>query len=198
MGETPREDRRGGRDGAASRAQARPSLVAVLAEKPSVARDLARVLGANERGEGWLRGNGYVVTWAIGHLVGLAQPHEIRADWKKWSRALLPMLPADWPLVVSKETRSQFEVVKQVLNAPEVSEVVCATDAGREGELIFRYIYDAAGCRKPVRPADIWWAWRSPMRFARIGRSGAARCCPCSRRTGRWWSPRRRAASSRW
>ncbi|ATB44967.1 DNA topoisomerase 3 [Corallococcus macrosporus] len=151
MGETPREDRRGGRDGAASRAQARPSLVAVLAEKPSVARDLARVLGANERGEGWLRGNGYVVTWAIGHLVGLAQPHEIRADWKKWSRALLPMLPADWPLVVSKETRSQFEVVKQVLNAPEVSEVVCATDAGREGELIFRYIYDAAGCRKPVR-----------------------------------------------
>ncbi|MFP2961583.1 DNA topoisomerase 3, partial [Myxococcus sp. 1LA] len=151
MGETPREDRRGGRDGAASRAQGRPSLLAVLAEKPSVARDIARVLGANERGEGWLRGNGYVVTWAIGHLVGLAQPHEIRADWKKWNRALLPMLPADWPLVVSKETRSQFEVVKQVLNAPEVSSVVCATDAGREGELIFRYIYDAAGCRKPVR-----------------------------------------------
>ncbi|WP_255217469.1 DNA topoisomerase 3 [Myxococcus sp. AM010] len=152
MGETPREDRRGGRDGGGVKASpGRSSLVAVLAEKPSVARDIARVLGANERGEGWLRGNGYVVTWAIGHLVGLAQPHEIRADWKKWSRALLPMLPADWPLVVSKETRSQFEVVKQVLNAPEVSSVVCATDAGREGELIFRYIYDAAKCRKPVQ-----------------------------------------------
>lgn len=151
MGETPREDRRGGRDGGAKASSGRSSLLAVLAEKPSVARDIARVLGANERGEGWLRGNGYVVTWAIGHLVGLAQPHEIRADWKKWSRALLPMLPADWPLVVSKETRSQFEVVKQVLNAPEVSSVVCATDAGREGELIFRYIYDAAKCRKPVQ-----------------------------------------------
>ncbi len=151
MGETPRDDRREGRAGGASRSPGRSSLLAVLAEKPSVARDIARVLGANERGEGWLRGNGYVVTWAIGHLVGLAQPHEIRADWKKWSRALLPMLPADWPLVVSKETRSQFEVVKQVLNAPEVSAVVCATDAGREGELIFRYIYDAAGCRKPVQ-----------------------------------------------
>ncbi|WP_237077988.1 DNA topoisomerase 3 [Myxococcus xanthus] len=151
MGETPREDRRGGWDGGAKASPGRSSLLAVLAEKPSVARDIARVLGANERGEGWLRGNGYVVTWAIGHLVGLAQPHEIRADWKKWSRALLPMLPADWPLVVSKETRSQFEVVKQVLNAPEVSSVVCATDAGREGELIFRYIYDAAKCRKPVQ-----------------------------------------------
>jgi DNA topoisomerase-3 len=123
----------------------------VLAEKPAVARDLARVLGATERGEGFLRGNGYVVTWAIGHLVGLAQPHEIRPDWKKWSRALLPMLPDAWPLVVSKETQSQFEVVRRVLNAPEVSAVVCATDAGREGELIFRYIYEAAGCRKPVR-----------------------------------------------
>ncbi|WP_426756588.1 DNA topoisomerase 3 [Myxococcus sp. Y35] len=151
MGETPRDDRHGGRDGAAGRSPGRPSLLAVLAEKPAVARDIARVLGASERGDGWLRGNGYVVTWAIGHLVGLAQPHEIRADWKKWNRALLPMLPAEWPLVVSKETRSQFEVVKQVLNAPEVSAVVCATDAGREGELIFRYIYDASGCRKPVR-----------------------------------------------
>ncbi len=151
MGESPREDRLGRGDGAAGRAPGRGSVLAVLAEKPAVARDIARVLGANERGDGFLRGNGYVVTWAIGHLVGLAQPHEIRPDWKKWSRALLPMLPGDWPLVVSKETRTQFEVVKRVLNAPEVSGVVCATDAGREGELIFRYIYEAAGCRKPVR-----------------------------------------------
>ncbi|HZI16490.1 MAG TPA: DNA topoisomerase 3 [Myxococcus sp.] len=151
MGESPGEDRRGGTDGAAGRSAGRASVLAVLAEKPSVARDIARVLGATERGDGWLRGNGYVVTWAIGQLVGLAQPHEIRPEWKKWSRALLPMLPADWPLVVSQETRSQFEVVKRVLNAPEVSSVVCATDAGREGELIFRYIYEAAGCRKPVR-----------------------------------------------
>jgi len=151
MGVTPRDDRRGSAGGGAGRAPDRASLLAVLAEKPAVARDIARVLGATERGDGWLRGNGYVVTWAIGHLVGLAQPHEMRPDWKKWSRALLPMLPGEWPLVVSQETRSQFEVVKRILNAPEVSAVVCATDAGREGELIFRYIYDAAGCRKPVR-----------------------------------------------
>ncbi|WP_228557475.1 DNA topoisomerase 3, partial [Myxococcus sp. AB025B] len=126
-------------------------MLAVLAEKPAVARDIARVLGAQERGDGFLRGNGYVVTWAIGHLVGLAQPHEIRPDWKKWSRALLPMLPEGWPLVVSEQTRSQFDVVRRVLTSPEVGAVVCATDAGREGELIFRYIYEAAGCRKPVR-----------------------------------------------
>jgi len=151
MGESPRDDRLGSMDGTAGRAGGRASVLAVLAEKPSVARDIARVLGANERGDGFLRGNGYVVTWAIGHLVGLAQPHEIRPDWKKWSRALLPMLPAEWPLVVSKETQTQFGVVKRILNLPEVSTVVCATDAGREGELIFRYIYEAAGCRKPVR-----------------------------------------------
>ncbi len=148
MGEAPGEDRRGGMEG---RGSGRASLLAVLAEKPSVARDIARVLGAQERGDGFLRGNGYVVTWAIGHLVGLAQPHEIRPDWKRWSRSLLPMLPGDWPLVVSEQTRSQFDVVRRVLTSPDVGGVVCATDAGREGELIFRYIYEAAGCRKPVR-----------------------------------------------
>ncbi|HYU31941.1 MAG TPA: DNA topoisomerase 3 [Thermoanaerobaculia bacterium] len=128
----------------------RTALTAVIAEKPSVARDIARVLGASERGEGFLRGNGYLVTWAIGHLVTLAQPHEIRPEWKRWSRDHLPMLPQDWPLVVPEETRKQFEIVKKALNDPKVEQVVCATDAGREGELIFRYIYEAAGCRKPV------------------------------------------------
>ena len=126
-------------------------MLAVVAEKPAVARDIARALGASERGEGCFRGNGYVVTWAIGHLVGLAQPHEIRPEWKRWSREQLPMLPREWPLVVAEGTRSQFSVVREVMNAPEVAAVVCATDAGREGELIFRYIYEAAGCRKPVK-----------------------------------------------
>ncbi|ADO75590.1 DNA topoisomerase 3 [Stigmatella aurantiaca] len=127
------------------------SVLAVVAEKPAVARDIARALGATQRGEGWFRGNGYVVTWAIGHLVGLAQPHEMHPAWKRWHREQLPMLPSTWPLVVSENTRTQFEVVRAVVNAPEVSGVVCATDAGREGELIFRYIYEAAGCRKPVK-----------------------------------------------
>ncbi|RKG75907.1 DNA topoisomerase III [Corallococcus sp. CA049B] len=154
MGESPGWDRSVSRDASVDGGTARGgrgSVLAVVAEKPAVARDIARVLGATERGEGFLRGNGYVVTWAIGHLVGLAQPHEIRPEWKKWHRSQLPMLPGDWPLVVSDSTKAQFEVVRRVMNAPEVSAVVCATDAGREGELIFRYIYDAAGCRKPVR-----------------------------------------------
>ncbi len=125
--------------------------VAVLAEKPSVARDIASVLGAHARGEGYLHGNGYVVTWAVGHLVSLAQPHEIRPEWRHWRRDLLPMLPGEWPLVVYEQTKDQFEVVRKILNSPRVTRVVCATDAGREGELIFRYIYEAAGCRKPFQ-----------------------------------------------
>jgi DNA topoisomerase-3 len=125
--------------------------VAVVAEKPSVARDIARVLNAAKRGEGFLHGDGYVVTWAIGHLVALAQPHEIRPEWKAWRRDLLPMLPGSWPLVVGEQTKEQFDVVRRILTSPKISEVICATDAGREGELIFRYIYEAAGSEKPVK-----------------------------------------------
>src|SRR3954454_7182024 len=127
-----------------------PSVVAVVAEKPSVARDIARVLGAQKAGEGFLQGSGYVVTWAIGHLVSLAQPHEINPLWRRWSKASLPMLPDHWPLVVYEKTRDQFEIVRRILISQRVARVVCATDAGREGELIFRYIYEAAGCEKPV------------------------------------------------
>lgn len=123
---------------------------AVLAEKPSVARDIARVLGASKRGDGFLHGNGYVITWAIGHLVSLAQPHEIRPEWRQWRLDSLPMLPAEWPLVVYEKTKQQFEVVSKILNSPRVAQIVCATDAGREGELIFRYIYEASRCDKPV------------------------------------------------
>ncbi len=129
--------------------------IAVVAEKPSVARDIARVLGASSRGDGCLRGNGYVVTWAIGHLASLAQPHEIRPEWRAWRQTLLPMIPERWPLVVYEKTRSQFEIVSRILNDRDVERVICATDAGREGELIFRYIWEAAGlegagARKPV------------------------------------------------
>src|SRR6204780_647351 len=127
------------------------SSVAVLAEKPSVARDIARVVGATKQGEGYLHGEGYVVTWAIGHLVALAQPHEIQPEWRSWRRDLLPMLPESWPLVVGEDTKEQFEVVRKILTSPRISAVICATDAGREGELIFRYIYEATGCSKPVQ-----------------------------------------------
>jgi len=125
--------------------------VAVVAEKPSVARDIAAVLGATSRRDGAFSGGGYVVTWAIGHLVGLAEPHQIRAEWKPWRWSQLPMVPRAWPLIVLEKTRAQFEAVRAVLSDPAVHEVVCATDAGREGELIFRLVYEAAGCRKPVR-----------------------------------------------
>jgi DNA topoisomerase-3 len=125
--------------------------VAVIAEKPSVARDLARILGATRKGDGCLSGNGYTVTWAIGHLAGLAMPHQIRPEWQRWSKENLPIIPDRWPLIVSEETRSQFEIVKKILNGSGVKEIVCATDAGREGELIFRYIYELAGCKKPVK-----------------------------------------------
>ncbi len=125
--------------------------IAVLAEKPSVGRDLAAVLGATRRGEGTLTGNGYIVTWAIGHLVGLAEPEGIRPEWRRWRREDLPMLPSRWPLTVFEATRGQFEVVRRVLNDPQVTSVICATDAGREGELIFRLIAEAVGCRKPVQ-----------------------------------------------
>jgi len=125
--------------------------IAVLTEKPAVARDIARVLDARRRAEGVLYNDQYRVTWALGHLVGLAEPHEIEARWKRWSLNELPILPARWPLVVAQRTEAQFRVVAGVLNDPAVDTVVCATDAGREGELIFRLIYEASGCQKPVQ-----------------------------------------------
>ncbi len=135
-------------------------ITAVVAEKPAVARDIAAVLGATKRGDGCFEGGGYVVTWAIGHLVALAQPHEIDPAWKRWSLDTLPMLPATFPLVVVPETRAQFAVVRRILRDRSVERVVCATDAGREGELIFRYIYEAAGCKKPV--SRLWISSLTP------------------------------------
>ena len=139
--------------------------LAVVAEKPAVARDIAQVLGARAREEGCLRGQGYVVTWAIGHLVGLAEPHELNPRWKEWRMAELPILPDDWRLVVAESTSDQFANVLRVLQAPDVTGVICATDAGREGELIFRYIYEAARCKKPVR--RLWISSLTPDAIAR-------------------------------
>jgi DNA topoisomerase-3 len=123
--------------------------IVVIAEKPSVARDLAKILGAFNRGNGFFHGSGYTVTWAIGHLVTLPEPHQINVAWKTWRFAHLPMLPAQWPLVAVEKTRTQFEIVRDILS--DCDEVICATDAGREGELIFRYIYELSRCTKPVK-----------------------------------------------
>lgn len=121
----------------------------VIAEKPSVARDIARVIGCKERGEGYYAGGAYRVTWAIGHLVALAEPEEIDERLKRWRRADLPILPEHIPLKVLPKTKKQYNLVKKLMKAKECEGLVCATDAGREGELIFRYLYRMADCRKP-------------------------------------------------
>ena len=121
----------------------------VLAEKPSVAQSIAKVLGANKREDGYLEGNGYVVSWCVGHLVELAQPEAYDAKYSKWTYADLPIFPADWRYEVSTGTKKQFGILKKLMARDDVASLVCATDAGREGELIFRLVYHKAGCRKP-------------------------------------------------
>jgi DNA topoisomerase-3 len=124
----------------------------IVAEKPSVARDIARVVGARVRGDGCLHGNGYVVTWALGHLIHLAEPSAYGPLWEgHWSLAQLPMVPEQWKLTTHKSTAQQYKVVKRHLTDPQTDSVICATDAGREGEHIFRLIYRHARCRKPFR-----------------------------------------------
>ena len=122
----------------------------IVAEKPSVARDIARVLGVKTRGEGFIDGKDYTVTWALGHLVALCEPDEIDQKYKKWAWADLPILPKSIPLKVLPKTRAQFSVVKKLMNSNDISSIICATDSAREGELIFRYIYEKAGCKKAV------------------------------------------------
>ena len=123
----------------------------VLAEKPSVGRELARYLEARQGREGYLEGSRYIVTWALGHLVTLADPEEYDAKYKKWEMDTLPMLPEKRKLVVIPETGRQFRVVQSLLRRPDVSELVIATDAGREGELVARWIMEKAGWRGPTR-----------------------------------------------
>ena len=123
----------------------------VIAEKPSVARDIARVLGANQKNGGILEGKNYVVTWALGHLVTLADPEEYDKKYEKWEMATLPMLPKEMKLVVIRQTGRQFSVVKTQLFRKDIGEIIIATDAGREGELVARWILEKAGCHKPIK-----------------------------------------------
>ncbi len=125
--------------------------ILVIAEKPSVGRDIARVLGCRTGGDGCLIGEKYTVTWAVGHLVTLMEPDEIDEKYKKWSFATLPILPETIPLKVISATRDQYSRVKKLMNDRETDSLICATDAGREGELIFRYLYEKTGCKKPFQ-----------------------------------------------
>ena len=123
----------------------------VLAEKPSVGRDIARALGVRgAAGDGMIENEEYVVSWAVGHLVALCDPDELSDEWKKWRMETLPMLPDTLKTKVLPKTKQQFSLLKKLLNSPEIDRVVCATDSGREGELIFRYIYHQANSKKPV------------------------------------------------
>lgn len=121
----------------------------VLAEKPSVAQSIAKVLGANKRCDGYLEGNGYIVSWCVGHLVELAAPEVYDEKYGKWRLEDLPILPDDWIYQVSSSTRKQYGILKDLMKRTDVESLVCATDAGREGELIFRLVYNQAKCRKP-------------------------------------------------
>ena len=123
----------------------------VIAEKPSVARDIARVLHCNQKGNGTLEGKDYVVTWALGHLVTLADPEEYDKKYTKWEMATLPMMPEEMKLVVIRQTSKQYNAVKTQLFRKDIGDVIIATDAGREGELVARWILEKSGCRKPLR-----------------------------------------------
>ena len=143
----------------------------VIAEKPSVAQSLAAVIGATARKDGYLEGGGYLVSWCFGHLAELASAETYNEAYAKWRYDDLPILPEPWQMVVSKDKKKQFDVLKQLMNAPDVTEVVNACDAGREGELIFRAVYELAGCTKPMR------LWISSMEDSAI-REGFANLRP--------------------
>ena len=144
----------------------------VIAEKPSVGAAYAKVLGATNRQDGYWEGNGYLVSWCIGHLVELAPPNVYDEKYVKWSVADLPILPKKWQYLVSASTKKQFGILKKLMNRPDVDSVTAATDAGREGELIFRLVYQQTGCKKPV-----FRLWLSSMEESAI-RDGFAHLKP--------------------
>ena len=123
----------------------------IITEKPSVARAIAEVVGATERQNGYLQGKGFLVSWCVGHLVELALPEVYDARYARWRYTDLPIIPEKWQYTVTDETQKQFDILKALINDPRVTGIICATDAGREGELIFRLVYQTAQCRKSVR-----------------------------------------------
>lgn len=123
----------------------------VIAEKPSVAKSIADVLGALDRQDGYFEGGGYLVSWCVGHLIELAEPESYGEQWKKWTYESLPVNPDHWQYEIKEDTKEQYDVLYGLLHDSRVDEVVCATDAGREGELIFRLVYNMASCNKPMK-----------------------------------------------
>ena len=147
-----------------------PNLI--VTEKPSVAQTIAKALGITKRRDGYLEGGGYLVSWCVGHLVELAPPGAYDPRFDRWDRADLPILPERWQYLVSSSTKNQFDVLCKLMHRPDVNRIVCATDAGREGELIFRLVYHQCGCTKPFTRL-----WISSMEDAAI-RAGFANLRP--------------------
>lgn len=143
----------------------------VIAEKPSVARSIANVIGAYKRADGYLEGSGYLVSWCVGHLIELAQPQMYDERYKKWCIKDLPILPENWLYQISEGTKKQFFILQKLIGRKDVTEIIEATDAGREGELIFRLVYEQTGCRKPFKRL-----WISSMEDQAI-RDGFAHLC---------------------
>lgn len=126
--------------------------ILIIGEKPSVSRAISAVVGASSTKKGYTEGNGYIVSWCVGHLVGLKYPNEYGNGWdQRWSFSQLPMLPEKWQFRVTDSTKAQYNLLKSLMNRDDISEIICATDADREGECIFRYVYNMARCRKPVK-----------------------------------------------
>lgn len=123
----------------------------IIAEKPSVANELAKVVGASKKESGFISGNGYYVTWCVGHLIETAMPEDYNASLNKWALDTLPIIPESWKYKISEHTRLQYKTVKELIQRTDVDELICATDAGREGELIFRLVYNQTGCKKPFK-----------------------------------------------
>ena len=126
-------------------------MILVIAEKPSVGAAIGKVLGASSRKDGYLEGNNYIVSWCVGHLVGLADASSYDERFAKWRYSDLPIVPEEWLFEVPKDKQKQFKVLRDLMRDKRVTELVCATDAGREGELIFRLVYKKAGCTKPFK-----------------------------------------------
>ena len=126
--------------------------ILIVGEKPSVSRAISAVVGASSAHKGYTEGNGYIVSWCVGHLVGLKFPNDYGNGWEqKWSFSQLPMIPDSWLFHVTDSTKAQYDLLKNLMNKDEVTEIICATDADREGECIFRYVYNMANCKKPVK-----------------------------------------------
>ena len=139
------------------------SYALVIAEKPSVGAAIAAALGVSGKKDGYIEGNGYVISWCVGHLVELAQAAAYGEQYRKWQLDSLPILPQEWQYTVSADKGKQFKTLKELMHRADVTEVVNACDAGREGELIFRFVYDMTGCKKPMRRL-----WISSMETAAI------------------------------